>query len=91
MKKLVNVAPGSVRVRVTVANGDSGPTRGEQVVAVAVKKLVYVAPGNVRVIVAVEGGVAGLTKAEQVVTVRVWKLSRVLVIVAPSSVEIDVS
>lgn len=87
----MKVAPGSVRVRVIVADGDSGPTRGGHVVAEAVTKLVYVAPGNVRVIVAVEGGVAGLTRAEHVVTVRVWKLLRVAVTVAPSSVEIDVS
>jgi len=58
VKKLVNVAPGRVRVCVTVACGDSGPI-GEQYVAEAVAKLVKVAPGNVRVSV-IAGGVAGL-------------------------------
>lgn len=45
--KLVRVAPGRVRVRVSVAAGDSGPTKGEHVDTVAVIKFVYVAPGKV--------------------------------------------
>jgi hypothetical protein len=85
--KLVNVAPGNVRVNVRVAGDFAGP-KGVQD---DVTKLVYVSPGRVCVRVSTDGAVTGPMGAEHVDLVSVSTLLSVAVSVGPSLVEMEAS